>query len=392
MTLQKVYNRVFVIVLDGFGVGALPDADKYGDSGTNTLANTAKAVGGLTLPTLEKMGLGLITPTTGVKAIDTPIASFGKAAEKSPDKDSMTGHWELMCCPSGEPFAHYSTGFPEQIIREFCQEAKVSGVLANCAASGTTVIEDFGAEHLKSGLPIVYTSVDSVFQVAGHTEKIPLTRLYEICQAARRVCDRYRIGRVIARPFVGKLGQFQRTYDRKDFCMQPPEETVLDQLQAKNIPVLGIGKIEDLFGGKGVGRSIHTEGNRDGMAATLGACLEVSNGLVFTNLVDFDMVYGHRRNPKGYAQSLREFDEDLGVLLEKLQAGDLLMLCSDHGNDPTFTKTTDHTREYVPILFYNPANLKGRDLGIRNSFADIGATTAAAFGLSGKGKSFLEKE
>lgn len=390
MTVRIVFSRVLCIVLDGFGVGELPDAGKYDDCGANSLANTANALGGLKLPNLEKLGLGRITPTKGVAPVAKPLASFGKAAEKSSAKDSVTGHWELMGFVTPKPFVSFPKGFPTAIIEEFCRETGLPGVLGNKPASGTVIIEELGAEHLRTKLPIVYTSVDSVFQIAAHMECIPLSQLYKICEAARRVCDRHGVGRVIARPFVGKPGAFRRTYDRKDFSMQPSGETVLDRLAAANIPVLGIGKIQDLFGGKGVPRSIHTEGNRDGMAATLGAMFEMPRGFIFSNLVDFDMLYGHRRDPQGYAKALAEFDEDLGVLLEKLQPGDLLLLTSDHGNDPTFSATTDHTREFVPVLLYDPANRKGRDLGVRTSFADVGATVAEALGVkSPSGKAFL---
>lgn len=390
MTVRIVFSRVLCIVLDGFGVGELPDAGKYDDCGANSLANTANALGGLKLPNLEKLGLGRITPTKGVAPVAKPLASFGKAAEKSSAKDSVTGHWELMGFVTPKPFVSFPKGFPTAIIEEFCRETGLPGVLGNKPASGTVIIEELGAEHLRTKLPIVYTSVDSVFQIAAHTDVIPLPRLYEICEAARRVCDRHGVGRVIARPFIGKPGAFRRTYDRKDFSMQPSGDTVLDRLKAASIPVLGIGKIQDLFGGKGVLRSIHTEGNRDGMAATLGALLEMPRGFIFSNLVDFDMLYGHRRDPQGYAKALAEFDEDLGVLLEKLQPGDLLLLTSDHGNDPTFSATTDHTREFVPVLLYDPANREGRDLGVRTSFADVGATVAEALGVKApSGKAFL---
>lgn len=381
MTVRTVYSRVICLVLDGFGVGELPDAGEHGDRGCNSLANTAKAVGGLRLPNLERLGLGRITPAQGVAAVARPEGSFGKAAEKASAKDSVTGHWEMMGFIAPKPFVSFPKGFPPAIVEEFCREAKIPGVLGNKPASGTVIIEELGAEHLRTKLPILYTSVDSVFQIAAHTGVIPLEKLYEICEAARRVCDRHGIGRVIARPFVGKPGAFQRTYDRKDFSMRPSGETALDRLAAAGIPVVGIGKIHDLFGGKGVTRSIHTEGNRDGMAATVGSMLEQPHGFLFTNLVDFDMLYGHRRDAKGYAKALAEFDEDLGVLLERLQPGDLLLLTSDHGNDPTFAATTDHTREFIPVLLYDPSNKTGRDLGTRASFADVGATVAAAFGL-----------
>lgn len=389
MTVLTVYNRVVLIVLDGFGVGELPDAKAQGDAGANTLSRMAEAVGGLKLPNLERLGLGRITPTKGLAPVQKPLASFAKAHEKASAKDSVTGHWELMGCIAKKPFATFPDGFPKSVIDAFCKSAKVAGVLGNKAASGTEIIKELGEEHLRTKLPIVYTSVDSVFQIAAHTEVIPLSRLYEICEAARKVCDEHGIGRVIARPFIGKVGAFQRTYDRKDFSMHPPSKTALDVLAEKKIPVLGIGKIHDLFGGKGVDRSIHTEGNRDGMAATVGALMEVPHGLIFTNLVDFDMLFGHRRDAKGYAKSLQEFDEDLGVLMERLKPGDLLILTSDHGNDPTFTKTTDHTREFIPILVYDPANPAGEDLGTRASFADVGATVARAFGLSWDGRPLI---
>jgi phosphopentomutase len=375
-------RRFVVIVLDGVGVGALPDASRFGDEGTNTLLHTAEAVGALELPTLRELGLGNVQRAPGLEPVAAPRASWGRMAERSPDKDTQSGHWEMMGCPLLRPFAHYPNGFPKEIIGAFCGEAGIRGVLGNKPASGTEILKELGAEHERTGLPIVYTSGDSVFQVAAHVEVVPLETLYRWCGIARRILDNYRVGRVIARPFTGRDGNYTRTFDRRDYSMPPPGPTVLDVLKARGVPIVGIGKIGDIFVGKGLTESVHTEGNRDGMRATLEAARRLESGLVFTNLVEFDSHFGHRRDPAGMARALRDFDQDLAPLVEELRPGDRLIVSADHGNDPTFTKTTDHTREYVPLLVYAPGET-GRALGVRGSFCDIGATVADAFGARG---------
>lgn len=374
-------GRTLVLVLDGVGVGALPDAGRFGDGGTNTLLHTAEAVGGLRLPNLTALGLGNVQPAPGLEPAARPRASWGRMAERSADKDTQSGHWEMMGRAVLTPFEHYPGGFPREIVEAFCREAGVKGILGNRAASGTEILKELGPEHERTGLPIVYTSADSVFQIAAHEEVIGVDALYRWCEAARRVLDPYRVGRVIARPFVGRDGVYTRTYHRRDYSMPPPGPTVLDALKARGVPVVGVGKIEDIFAGKGLTESIHTEGNRDGMAKTAARLAGLDRGVVFTNLVEFDSHYGHRRDPKGMARALEEFDEDLGRLLPLLRTGDRLYLTADHGNDPTFTKTTDHTREYVPLLVYEPG-AEGTPLGVRSSFCDLGASVAETFGLT----------
>lgn len=373
--------RAVILVLDGVGVGSMPDANRFGDDGTNTLLHTAQAVGKLDLPNLRALGLGNIQPAPGLEPVSAPLASFGRMSERSADKDTQSGHWEMMGCPVATPFAHFSHGFPREILEPFCREAGVSGVLGNKAASGTEILKELGPEHERTGLPIVYTSADSVFQIAAHEEIVGLERLYRWCEIARRILDPYNVGRVIARPFVGHGGKYTRTYNRRDFSMPPIAPTVLDELKAAGVPVVGVGKIEDIFAGRGLTESIHTEGNHDGMVRTAERLKTLERGVLFTNLVEFDSHYGHRRDPIGMARALREFDDDLQSVLEQLRPGDRLFLTADHGNDPTFTKTTDHTREFVPVLMHEPGE-RGRNLGLRSSFCDLGATVANMFGVT----------
>lgn len=384
-------RRVFLIVLDSLGVGALPDAARFGDAGTHTLDHIVGAVGSLGIPRLLQLGLGCIEGVRSLPCPAAPLGNYGRLAERSPGKDTSTGHWELMGCPLERAFPVYPDGFPDEILRPILARTGLAGVLGNKPASGTAILDELGPEHLRTGLPIVYTSADSVFQVAAHQERFGLERLYSFCRVAREVLDPYGVGRVIARPFVGEPGAFRRTYDRKDFSMPPPQDTVLDRLVAAGVPVVGIGKIEDIFAGRGLTRSIHTEGNRDGMRATIEEARSLERGLVFVNLVDFDMLHGHRRDPAGYGRALEAFDEDLGRFDPELRPGDLVLLTADHGNDPTHIATTDHTREYVPVLAYGPGLARGRDLGTRESFADVGATVEEALCLAPRasGKSFL---
>ena len=384
-------RRVFLVVLDSLGVGALPDAERFGDVGANTLDHLIEAAGGLDAPNLCELGLGNIAGVTRVPAVALPAGAFGRMAERSPGKDTSTGHWEMLGCPLDTAFPTFPDGFPPEIIEPFLARTGLAGVLGNKPASGTEILVELGEEHLRTGFPIVYTSADSVFQVAAHVERFGLERLYEVCEVAREILDPYNVGRVIARPFVGEPGAFQRTYDRRDFSMPPPRETVLDALIASDVPVVGIGKISDIFAGRGVSESVHTEGNADGMRATCEAARTLEKGLVFVNLVDFDMLYGHRRDAVGYRRALEAFDVELGTLRSLLRDDDLLLLSADHGNDPTFTENTDHTREYVPILASGPRVAHGTDLGTLATFADAGATVAEALGVShgGPGRSFL---
>lgn len=364
-------RRVIVIVLDSVGCGALPDAAAYGDEGSDTLGNTSRAVGGLRLPCLGSLGLGSITPLQGVSPVERPRAFWGKMAERSVGKDTTIGHWELMGLIVEEPFPTFPQGFPEEIVTAFVR-ATGHDVLWNRPASGTEIIQRFGEEHIRTGKWILYTSADSVFQVAAHERVIPLDELYAACEWARKFLDPYRVGRVIARPFVGEAGQYTRTYHRRDYSLEPVGETVLDRLVAAGIPVIGIGKIHDIFAGRGITRSIHTDGNQDGMCKTLEAIRSETEGLIFVNLVDYDMLYGHRRNPHGYASALEEFDAHLPDLIEELRESDLLILTADHGCDPTLSRHTDHTREYVPLLILGPRQAEGRCLGVRDTFSDVG--------------------
>jgi phosphopentomutase len=384
-------NRAIVIVLDSVGVGALPDAANFGDTGANTLGHVAEHRGGLYLPHLQQMGLGNIIPIKGVPPEPTPTAAYGKMIEAAGSKDTMAGHWEMMGLIVDKPFPTFPGGFPGDILEKFYKASGVTQALGNKAASGTVIIAELGEEHIKTGFPIVYTSADSVFQIAAHEEVIPIKRLYEICFQARKVCDEYQVGRVIARPFVGEKGNFTRTANRKDYPMDPPGETALDVLKKNNFPVMGIGKIEDIFAGKGLTRAVHIKSNSHGMECLMEELSITKNGLIFINLVDFDMLYGHRNNVEGYAGALEDFDRGLGELLPRLQADDLLVITADHGCDPTY-QGTDHTREYVPLLVYS-RNLESHPLGTRETFADIGVSILDLFGIkhSFPGVSFFKK-
>lgn len=374
-------RKVLLLVLDSVGCGEAPDAAQYGDEGANTLANTAKAVGGLRLPNMESLGLGNITEILGVPRTDKPTAHYGRMLEASAGKDTTTGHWELCGLIVSKPFALFPNGFPDEIIEAF-KKATGRGVLGNVAASGTEIIEALGEAHERTGDFIVYTSADSVFQVAAHEEVVPLEELYRACEVARRILDPYRVARVIARPFVGTKGNYRRTYNRKDFSMAPEGQTCLDLLKDAGIPVVGVGKIHDIFAGRGITQSIHTEGNSDGLCKTEEAFRLLDFGLVFTNLVDFDMLYGHRRDPKGYAKALEEVDQFLPRLFEAAGPEGLIIITADHGCDPTATWSTDHTREMVPLLIWHQGVEVGQNLGTRKTFADVGATIASIFGLS----------
>jgi len=379
---ERPYRRVIVLVIDSVGAGAMPDAARFGDEGADTLGHTAAAVGGLTLPRLQALGLGNIIPVAGVPPARRPRAAHGRLAERSAGKDTTTGHWELMGLVRPASFPLFPDGFPEDLIRAFAAAAGVDGVLGNKPASGTVIIEALGREHERTGRPIVYTSGDSVFQIAAHTRVIPLERLYAMCHAARRLLDPIGVGRVIARPFEGEPGRYRRTYDRRDYSLAPPEDTVLDRVKAAGLPVVGVGKIHDIFAGRGLTDSRPTRGNPDGMRVTGEVLGAVTEGFVFVNLIDFDSSYGHRRDPEGYARCLEEFDAALPALLDRCRTGDLLIITADHGNDPTHTASTDHTREYVPVLVFDPSDPRGVDLGTRESFADVGATVCAALGVT----------
>lgn len=381
-------RRFVILVADSAGCGALPDARAYGDEGSDTIGNTSRAVGGVALPTLGALGLGHLTPVLGVRPDPSPRGAYGKMAERSAGKDTITGHWEMMGVVLQEALATFPHGFPPEIVEPFVREAGVPGILGNKAASGTVIIEELGEAHQRTGKPIVYTSADSVFQIAAHEETVPLETLYAWCRIARRQLDPWRVARVIARPFVGTPGKYVRTYNRKDFAIATPGKTVLEKLVAADVPVVGVGKIPDIFDRKGITDEVHTAGNADGLRKTEGLLDTVDHGLLFVNLVDFDMLYGHRNDPAGYARALEELDRALPRILGKLGPDDVLAITADHGCDPT-TPSTDHSREYVPLLVHAPGR-PGGSLGTRGSFADLGATVADFFGVHADvGTSFL---
>lgn len=372
-------KRVFLVILDGVGAGALPDAGHFGDEGSNTLANTAEAVGGLHLPVMESWGLGNITRIAGVDPVERPEAVWGRMAEASPGKDTTTGHWEMMGVILSRPFPTYPRGFPAEVMAAF---ARATGreALGNKPASGTEIIEELGPEHLKTGRPIVYTSADSVFQIAAHEEVIPLPELYRICQAAREILQgEHMVSRVIARPFAGRPGAFYRTGGRKDFSVSPPEETLLDFISARGVKTIGVGKIEDIFNGRGLTGSFRTGGNRETIAKVRELVrTEKPPALIFANCVDFDSLYGHRNDAAGFARALEEIDGRLGEIAAVLGEEDLLIVTADHGNDPT-TVSTDHSREYVPLLITGKRVKKGLPVGTRKTFADLSAAIARVF-------------
>jgi phosphopentomutase len=389
-------GKVVFIVLDGVGVGELPDANLYGDAGSNTLANVAAAVGGMTLPNLESLGLAGIVPMNKTNATTSTIGCYGKMGELSRGKDSTTGHWELCGVITENPFPTYPDGFPPGLIQRFLEVAGAKGTLGNKSASGTTIIQEFGDEHRRTGFPIVYTSGDSVFQIAAHEDVIPLERLYEMCRKTRDlVCvGEHQVGRVIARPFIGdRVGSFTRTPNRRDFALEPPGLTLLDLLMENDIPTVGIGKIDDLFAGRGLMTKIHTKSNAEGIERIIDESHNLRKGLLMANLVDFDMLHGHRNDPKGFARELEYFDSQLGAIIGEMAVNDLLLITADHGNDPT-TPSTDHSREYVPILCFQKSGKHGVNLGTRKSFADAGKSVAAYFHIDEvatlAGESFLE--
>jgi phosphopentomutase len=368
-------SRVVIIVLDSVGIGELPDAASYGDCGSNTLGNITCSLGSLHLPNLARLGLGHIAPLAGVSAEQKPEGNYGKMAELSPGKDTTTGHWELAGVVLEKAFPTFPHGFPAEFIRSY-EEAIQRQVLGNEVASGTEIIQRLGPEHVRTGKPIVYTSADSVFQIAAHEEVIPLPELMRLCRLAREMLTgELQVGRVIARPFLGSEGNYYRTANRHDFAVPPPYETLLDHVQKCGLPVLAVGKISDIFAGQGVTESSPTKSNNEGVDKILACLAQKRPGLLMANLVDFDMVYGHRNDIRGYCSALEDFDRRLPEILQALSADDVLIITADHGCDPT-TASTDHSREYVPLLVYGPSLKRGQNLGIRQSFADVGATAA----------------
>ena len=387
--LPNKFDRIALIVLDGAGIGAMPDAPEWGDAGSDTFGHicASRHVG---LPNLQRWGLGNIRPLTGVAPASQPQASFGKCALKSNGKDTTTGHWEMAGIILQQAFPTYPNGFPPAILDRFISEAELPGVLGNYAASGTEIIKELGAEHVATGKPIVYTSADSVFQIAAHEEIIPLERLYEICETARGILDgEHRVGRVIARPFLGEPGNFYRTENRHDYAVPPPRANLLPALKDEDLDVVCIGKIASIYDSVGVTEDLTAKNNQQSIDQTIHALEQDTRGLIFSNLVDFDMLYGHRRDTEGYAKALEHFDSSLPHIEAAMRDGDVMIITADHGNDPTFPGT-DHTREYAPLLVYGKTARPGIDLGTRGSLADIGQTIAENFRLTlVAGKSFL---
>jgi phosphopentomutase len=383
------FTRAIVIVMDSVGIGELPDASAYGDEGSDTLGNIARRVP-LHVPTLRALGLGRVASIGGAPAPASPNAAVGRMAEASAGKDSVTGHWEMMGIVLDRPFPVFPNGFPAELLETFSRETG-RGVLGNKAASGTQIIDELGPEHMRTGSLIVYTSADSVFQIAAHEDVVPVPELYRACEMAYKlVGEGLGVGRVIARPFVGSPGRFERTANRRDYALPPSGETLLDRVKAASLPVIAIGKIDDLFAGRGITRAIHTRSDDDGMDQIERQMDGVDRGLIFTNLVDFDTQYGHRNDVDGYARNLERFDARLATLLPRLQGDDVLIVTADHGNDPT-TPSTDHAREYVPLLVAGVRVRAGTDLGTRRTFADVGQTLAEIFavGRLAHGTSFL---
>ena len=395
------FTRVIVIVMDSVGIGELPDAAAYGDQGSNTVGNIARQVP-LMVPTLRRLGLDRLVDLgtdpgrtrDGVNSVPgpSPNGAFGRMAEASAGKDSVTGHWELMGIVLDRAFPTFPNGFPAEVIAEFARQTG-RAVVGNKAASGTAILDELGPEHLRTGALIVYTSADSVFQIAAHEDIVPLPELYRACETAYRIVgEGLGVGRVIARPFVGAPGRFKRTANRRDYALPPSSETLLDRVKAAQLPVVAIGKIEDLFAGRGITSATHTKSDDDGMDEVEREMQQTARGLVFTNLVDFDTQYGHRNDVAGYARNLEKFDARLATILPRLRDDDLLIVTADHGNDPT-TPSTDHAREYVPVFVVGPRVRKGVDLGTRPTFADVGQTLADVFGVGrlAHGTSFLEE-
>ncbi|WP_090080729.1 phosphopentomutase [Lentibacillus persicus] len=385
------FKRVFLIVMDSVGIGEAPDAKQFNDEGADTLGHIAERMNGLNMPNMAKLGLSNIREIKGIEKADTPMAYYTKMQEASNGKDTMTGHWEIMGLNIQQPFRTFPDGFPDELIKEL--EAKTGRkVIGNKPASGTEIIEELGQEHMDTGALIVYTSADSVLQIAAHEEIVPLDEMYKICEIARELTldEKYMVGRVIARPFVGEAGAFQRTANRHDYALKPFGHTVMNELEDNGYDVIALGKISDIYDNEGVTESIRTTDNEDGMTKLVDSMAKDFNGLNFLNLVDFDAKYGHRRDPEGYGKALEAFDARLPEVFNRLKEDDLLIITADHGNDPVH-HGTDHTREYVPLLVYHTNMDSGSDLPLRETFADIGATVADNFNIKmpEHGKSFL---
>ena len=385
------FNRVLLIVLDGAGIGAMPDAPEWGDAGADTFGHILESRP-VRLPHLQRYGLGNIRPLESVPPLDQLSGSYGRCALRSNGKDTTTGHWEMAGIILDQAFPTYPNGFPLTVLDRFVRETSVPGILGNYPASGTEIIKELGEEHVKTGKPIVYTSADSVFQIAAHEEVIPLDRLYEICEIARRILDgEHKVGRVIARPFLGQPGSFYRTENRHDYAVPPPRENLLPALKDEELDVVCIGKIASIYDSMGVTEDLTAKNNEQSIDQTIKALNDSTRGLIFSNLVDFDMLYGHRRDTEGYAKALEHFDTRLPEIEAAMRDDDVMMITADHGNDPTF-RGSDHTREYAPLLVYGRRARGGVDLGPRKSLADIGQTIAANFRVNlSAGDSFLDR-
>ncbi len=387
--MSKV-NRVILIVLDSVGIGELPDAAEYGDTGSNTVGNIVKVSGGIDIPNLCKLGMGKIDGVDYLAVPQKIEGSYGRMAEVSKGKDTITGHWEIAGLQLPYPFPTYPEGFSKEVIHQF-EKLTGRGVLANCVASGTEIIQQYGEEHMTTGKLIVYTSADSVFQIAAHEEIVPIDELYRICQIARDMLQgENMVGRVIARPFVGCPGNFTRTANRRDFSAEPISDTILDKVKQKGMDVIAVGKIEDIFSKKGITEAEHTKSNMNGVDTTLKYMAEDNKGIIFTNLVDFDMLYGHRNNVEGYRQAIEEFDRRLPEIISAMKEDDLLIITADHGCDPS-TPSTDHSREHVPVLIYGKSIEADVNLGTRKTFADLASTIAEIFDIENSfpGESFF---
>lgn len=389
---MKEFKRVFLIVMDSVGIGEAPDASRFGDAGADTLGHIAEHMGGLHMPNMSKLGLGNIREIKGIKRAEHPMAHYTKMQEASNGKDTMTGHWEIMGLNIQQPFRTFPDGFPDELVEELKQRTG-RDIIGNKPASGTAILDELGEEHMKSGALIVYTSADSVLQIAAHEDVVPLKELYQICEIARELTldEKYMVGRVIARPFIGNPGAFERTPNRHDYALKPFGRTVMNELKDGGYDVIALGKISDIYDGEGVTEAIRTKDNGDGMTKLTETLDKEFNGISFLNLVDFDAKYGHRRDPQGYGEALEYYDERLQVILDKLNKDDLLIITADHGNDPIH-HGTDHTREYVPLLVYHTGIEEGKALPLRQTFADIGATIAENFSIKmpEHGTSFLD--
>ncbi|HBF78142.1 MAG TPA: phosphopentomutase [Clostridiaceae bacterium] len=366
-------KRVILIVLDSVGIGELPDAALYGDEGSNTVGNISKAVGGLKLPNMQKIGFGNIDGIKGIDYEKNPSGCYGRCTEISKGKDTTTGHWEIAGLPLYDAFPTYPSGFPDEVVKKL-EEAFGTKIIGNKPASGTVIIQELGDEHVKTGYPIVYTSADSVLQIAAHEEVIPLERLYELCRIARKIMTgKHAVGRIIARPFIGGNGKYTRTSNRRDFSLKPNKKTMLNYIMESGLDVCAVGKIEDIYAGCGITDAVHTKNNLEGIEKTIEYINKDNKGLIFTNLVDFDMLYGHRNDVKGYANALREFDAKLPQIISSMKDTDMLIITADHGCDPT-TPSTDHSREYIPVLLYGKELKKNINIGTRKTYSDIGKT------------------